>query len=215
MKRCKSFLTAVRKIFGISSRNTFDSVIAVHEEKTNWDVTYPVVSIEGNKEAEEAINADIRHFIADLREHYDSGFYYTAKGSFEVHSEDAKRLSLSLKFFGLPYGANGNHTYTVSFVYDKETGERVPLERYVRVTIFDIELYRGIHTFLWDGTEKSYESTFKKPIPYIPTNYFLPGDGAVCLVYQPYSLAAGANGSLYIRLEPEYVDYLNRKNRDL
>ncbi len=206
--------TAVRKIFGFS-RDTFDSVIALHEEKTNWNLTYPVVSIEENKKAEAAINRDIESFIANLRERFDSGFYYTAKGSFEVHSEDATRLSLSLKLFGLPYGANGNHTYTVSLVYDKETGERVPLERYVRVTVSDIELYRGIHTFLWDGTGKSYESTFKKPIPYIPTNYFLPGDGAVCLVFQPYSLAAGANGSLYIRLEPEYVDYLNRKNQNI
>ncbi len=187
------------------------SVTAIHEEKMNWDVTYPSVTAEESAATQE-INEDLSGILADLRMRFDSGEYYKASCSYEVHYEDAGLLSLSLRLFGLPYGANGNHTTTMSLVYDKETGARVPLENYVHVTLSDLEIYRYGHTYTWDGASMNYEKTFKEPISYIPTNYFLPGGGAVCLVYQPYDLAPGAYGSLYIRLEPEYVEYVNRKN---
>ncbi len=186
------------------------AVSAVHEEKTNWDVTYPSVTAEGK--AAQAINADLLGQISGLKKGFESGEYYRASCSYEVHYEDAGLLSVSMHLFGLPYGANGNHTSTVSLVYDKETGTRVPLENYVHVTLEDLEIYRVAHTYTWDGAPLDYENTFKEPISYIPTNYFLPGGGAVCLVYEPYDLAPGVYGSVYIRLDPEYVEYLNRKN---
>ena len=188
------------------------AVSAVHEEKTNWDVTYPAVTMEGNPAAQ-VINADLMSQISGLKKGFDSGEYYRASCSYEVHYEDAGILSVSLHLFGLPYGANGNHSSVVSVVYDKETGARVPLENYVHVTLEDLEIYRYGHTYTWDGAPMEYENTFKEPISYIPTHYFLPGGGAVCLVYEPYDLAPGVYGSLYIRLAPEYVEYLNRKNR--
>lgn len=191
----------------------FASVSEVKEEKMNWTLSYPVVTIKERPAVEASINADIQTYIKDLRDRFESGEYYRAAGSYEVHYEDEGLLSLSLKLFGLPYGANGNHNYTISLVYSKETGEPVPLKNYVRPTPDDLEYYRSGHTYLWDGQPMPYEKTFKERISYVPTGYFLPGGGAVCLVYKPYALAAGVFGTLYIRLEPEYVDYLNRKNR--
>ncbi len=186
------------------------SVTEIHEEKMNWDVTYPSITSEGN--AAQAINADLLENLSGLRKGFESGEYDKASCSYEVHYEDAEILSLSLHLFGLPYGANGNHSSITSLVYDKKTGARVPLETYVHLTLEDLETYRYGHTYTWDGAPMDYEKTFKEPISYIPTNYFLPGGGAVCLVYEPYDLAPGVYGSLYIRLAPEYVEYVNRKN---
>lgn len=192
--------------------SAFASVTEVKEEKANWHLSYPVVSVDRNPSAQAAINEDIGALISELKQGYDTGKYDSVGGDYVVHYEDDVVLSMSLQLTGRPRGANGNHTRTISRVYDKETGARLPLSYFVHLTTEDLESYRQGHTYLMDGEEMPYERTFQEPIQSVPVNYFLPSGGAVCLVYQPYDLAPGVYGSLYIRLEPGYVDEMNRRN---
>ena len=131
--------------------------------------------------------------------------------NYTVHYEDDDVLSLSLHFLRLPYGANGNHVTSYDLVYDKTTGERIPLENYVRITLTDLKQYLGGHSY--DAQGEKLRSINSDYIKTVPDNYFLEGNGVVCLVFQPYQLAAGCFGNCYVRLEPQYIEYLNRKNQ--
>lgn len=192
--------------------NVSAMVQSVHEEETNWKLTYPVVSID-NYNAQESINADLQQYIDSLRSDFDQGKYYSCGGSYKVHYEDNEILSISLYLSRYPFGANGNHTRTVDIVYDKNTGERIPLYNYVRVTAEDLDYYKYGHTYSQVGERIKPDSLWKEKIKTVPDNYFLVGGGTVCIVFRPYDLAAGYRGATYIQLEPEYVNYLNRKNQ--
>lgn len=118
-----------------------------HEEDTNWKIDYPVVTVGANESAQDAINSDIMNYVGQLRSDFESGKYYICSGKYTVHYEDDDVLSLSLYFLRLPYGANGNHVTSYDLVYDKTTGERIPLENYVRITLTDLKQYLRGHSY--------------------------------------------------------------------
>ena len=156
-------------------------------------------------------NSDIMNYVGQLRSDFENGKYYICSGNYTVHYEDDDVLSLSLHFLRLPYGANGNHATSYDLVYDKTTGERIPLENYVRITLTDLKQYLRGHSYSDGG--KILRGINGDYVESIPINYFLEGNGVVCLVFQPYQLAAGCFGNCYVRLEPQYIEYLNRKNQ--
>lgn len=178
---------------------------------TNWKIDYPVVTVGANESAQDAINSDIMNYVGQLRSDFENGKYYICSGNYTVHYEDDDVLSLSLHFLRLPYGANGNHVTSYDLVYDKTTGERIPLENYVRITLTDLKQYLRGHSYSDGG--KILRGINGDYVKSVPINYFLEGNGVVCIVFQPYQLAAGCFGNCYVRLEPPYIEYLNRKNQ--
>lgn len=209
----KKFLCA---LFVAGSLSVFPSYAAVssgQESDTNWEVTYPIVSIEGNAEAQNSINADLNDYLEQLRIDFQDGKYYICKEYYTVHYEDNDVLSISLYQLRLPYGACGNHSKSLDLVYDKNTGERIPLDNYVHVTLSDLEQYKWGHSYDQKGNKLKSENMWKSPLKKVPTNYFLTGGRVVCVVFKPYELTAGAFGSCYIELKPDYIEYLNRKNQ--
>lgn len=101
----------------------------------------------------------------------------------------------------------------IGLVYDKNTGQRIPIYNYVKVTADNVFYYQKGHTYSFSKNRYiSPEDVFNHKVDEVPENYFLPGDGSVCLLYGRYELAAGVWGGTCIKLDPEYIDYLNRKN---
>lgn len=192
---------------------SYAAVSSGQESDTNWDVTYPIVSIEGNAEAQDTINADLNDYLEQLREDFQNGKYYICKEYYTVHYEDNDVLSISIYQLRLPYGANGNHSNSFDLVYDKHSGARIPLDNYVHVTVDDLDQYKWGHSYDQEGNKLKYENMWRTPLKEVPTNYFLTGGGVVCVVFSPYELTAGVFGSCYIELEPDYIEYLNRKNQ--
>lgn len=193
--------------------NSYAAVDCVQEEQTNWKVERPVVSLE-NSHVQNLINMDIQRYYDKMREDFEQGEYYTCRGSYSVSYEDDNLLSLVLILYEYPYGANGNHFKGIGLVYDKNTGERIPLSNYVRATANDLSFYHKSHIYSWSKNQTvPYKAVNSSRISEVPDNYFLPGDGSVCILFGPYSLAAGYLGITYIKLEPEYIEYLNRKNK--
>ncbi len=189
--------------------SAYASVYTRTEQETNWNMKYPVVTAS----AGEAINEDIQGYYDNLRYAFNQGRYYNCTGTYVVHYEDNDVLSISLYLAGYPYGANGNHVVNYDLVYDKHTGERIPLYNYVRATTKDLEYYMGSHTYSMNGRRLTYDMLQSRTIREVPENYFLEGGGYVCVVFRPYELAAGAMGATYIQLDPKYIEYLNRKNQ--
>lgn len=56
----KKFLCALVIAGSLGIFPSYATVNSGQESDTNWDVTYPVVSIEGNAEAQDTINADLK-----------------------------------------------------------------------------------------------------------------------------------------------------------
>lgn len=188
------------------------TVTAGYEQKVNWIATYPIVSIDNNPTAQDVINQDLNRYLEQLRSDFRNGRYYICKEWYKVRYEDANLLSISIYQIRLPYLGNGNHTRSYDIVYDKNTGQRIPLYNYVHVTPNDLEYYRGGHTYNYMDRHLD-RRTDSRRITYVPENYFLLGGGVVCVVFQPYQIGSGADSNCYIRLEPNYIEYLNRKNR--
>lgn len=195
-----------------TSCNANAAVTAGYEEKVNWKATYPIVSIANNPSAQEIINQDLNNYLEQLRSEFQRGRYYSCKEWYQVHYEDDDLLSISIYQIRLPYGGNGNHTYNYDLVYNKNTGQRIPLYNYVHVKPYDLEYYRGAHTYNYNG-KPIYKRNNRWRIDYVPENYFLLGNGVICVVFPVYKLSAGVDGPCYIRLEPNYIEYLNRKNQ--
>ena len=76
-----------------------------------------------------------------------------------------------------------------------------------------MDQYKWGHSYDQEGNKLKYENMWRTPLKEVPTNYFLTGGGVVCVVFSPYELTAGVFGSCYIELEPDYIEYLNRKNQ--
>ena len=181
-----------------------------HEEQINWSLTYPTVIVENNPTAQEKINTDISQYIDELRQDFQMG-YYKCGGRYKLHYEDSSVISLSLYLYRLPYAGNGNHWSNIDLVYDKATGNRIPLYHYVHATAKDLDLYKRSHSYAQDGTK--LKRLKEDVINRVPDDYFLIGDGIVCIVFHSYEIAAGAYGPCYIKLEPDYINYLNRLNK--
>lgn len=126
--------------------------------------------------------------------------------------EDENLLSLVLYFIRLPYGGNGSNEEAIGLVYDKNTGQRIPIYNYVKVTADDVFYYQKGHTYSFSKDRYiSPEDVFNHKVDEVPENYFLPGDGSVCLLYEDMNWQQEYGGTC-IKLDPEYIDYLNRKN---
>lgn len=209
----KKLLCALVIAGSLAAFPSYAEVSSGQESATNWEVTYPIVSIEGNAEAQDTINADLNSYLDLLRDEFQSGKYYICRERYAVHYEDNDILSISLYQLRLLYGANGNHSISIDLVYDKNTGEKIPLDNYVHATLDDLEYYKWGHSYDQSGHSLVGNKVSSYPLKAVPGNYFLKGGGVVCVVFQPYKLSYGAAGCCYIELEPDYIEYLNRKNK--
>lgn len=207
---CGLVLAGSAFMFAMTS---FAEVTSGQESATNWDIIYPIVSIAEEVSAQDAVNADLDNYREQLRDDFQNGKYYICNERYMVHYEDNDILSISIYQLRQPYGGNGNHTKSFDLVYDKHTGARIPLENYVHVTKDDLVEYKWGHSYDQRGNLLKSDWLRASDIKSVPDNYFLMGDGVVCIVFQPYRLTSGASGCCYIKLEPDYIEYLNRKNQ--
>lgn len=209
MRKIATALTALGLSLMLGS-SALAAVTGVHEEKTNWKLDYPVVTVDGNAVAQNTINNAIEAPINVLRNDFDRGVYYTCGGYYRVHYEDDSVLSVSLYLYRYPMGGCGNRVKSFDYVFDKRTGERIPLYNYVKLTPEDLKTNAYYKAYDEKGNPIGIR---RVDIKEIPENYFLEGNGVVCIVFQPYVLAAGYKGCCYLELSPEFIDYMNRKNQ--
>lgn len=180
-------------------------------------MTYPLVYTK-NAIGQKEINTDLANIIYDMKGKYDSGKYYSAKMDYEVTCENDDIISLGLKTYVVQYpgAVHGFSAYT-GLVYNKNTGERIPLNEYV--TIKSAKQIQGalmdgvISSHNWDMQRNCFfrEDMFK--VKKVSSNYVLGSDGSVYLIYQPYSIGPFAFGPYKVRFSPTAIDYFNRMNR--
>lgn len=190
------------------------SVQSGRQADVNMELVYPLVYL-ANPVAQESINSDIANYVEDFKNKYYTGYYYNVKMSYKVMYEDEKYLSIILTF--THYGAGAPHEMYIrsAIVYDKDTGEHIPLGYFCNIKNakqLDIQLITGLATLYSQLSDKLIYNQTSKHVTYITPYYYLAGNGYIYLVYQIYELSSFSNGSTVIKLGPDAIDYLNRVN---
>ena len=103
---------------------------------------------------------------------------------------------------------------TKGLVYNKITGQRIPLYNYVKIANPQ-QIERGINS----GILRFYSEGYKKAdllpnwnVEYVSDNYYLKGKGVIGLVYQPYELGPYSYGNTYVEFSRQAIEYFNRMN---
>lgn len=183
-------------------------------QKINLDLKYPLVYTQ-NQTAQKKINQDIATWVYNSKRDYDNGEFLSVETQYEVTYEDDSVISIM--FVNLSYPAGVAHQWTSydGIVYDKRTGNRIPLYNYVHIRNaqqFEDGLYSGVLSLHDEsGEEITYDGT-NWPVERVSQDYLLRGGGTIDLLYSPYELAPFAAGATSIRFDPEAINYFNRMN---
>ena len=181
----------------------YAKVVTGSQSDANLDLKYPLVYTDNNY-AQQAINTDM---------YYNKHVYQVAQ-SYKVTYEDSQVVSILLTTYYYNAGAVHGMYKTKGLVYDKITGQRIPLYNYVKIANAE-QLDRGLRSYVLDYYTGSHT---KSRIPqgwsvtYVTDNYCLRGKGNIDLVYQPYELGPYASGTTYIGFTPKSIEYFNRMN---
>ena len=179
----------------------------------NYEMSYPIVYT-NDKAAQDKINQDIYHYIATFRDDFQAGKFYKGKFSYDVKFENDKYISLTVidDRIDSPRSGGRNHYKLYGVVYDKKTGNKLPLSHFLKITLEDLSWL--CITNLYNDSGYNLENTYKKP-DQISEDYYLMGNGGIALIYQTWRLSVYSDGATTIRLSAEEVNYFNRKNRNL
>lgn len=183
-------------------------------QKINLDLKYPLVYTK-NQTAQKKINQDIATWVYNSKRDYDNGEFLSVETQYEVTYEDDSVISIM--FVNLSYPAGVAHQWTSydGIVYDKRTGNRIPLYNYVHIRNaqqLEDGLYSGVLSLHDEsGEEITYDGT-NWPVERVSQDYLLRGGGTIDLLYSPYELAPFAAGATSIRFDPEAINYFNRMN---
>lgn len=177
---------------------------------------YPLVYLE-SQSAQMAINTDIASYVDQFKTSYSKGAFYEGKMTYVVKYEDNQYLSLVLTAYFYYAGAAHGHYYDYGLVYNKDTGERIPISHFINVAKADQVHYGILDNVLiieneWGKPIKEKFTASQKRVKRISDDYYLGGNGIIKLIYQPYELSSYSDGATRILFTPKAIDFFNRQN---
>ena len=179
-------------------------------DNNTCQITYPVVQID-NRKIREKINDDILSQAEALKQQVDSSMYTKADMTYYEKYEDDNIISLMFyvnktRKFSSQSNLSG---YTVT--YDKHTGEKVPVTRYLTITLEQLQdALNNSRAYAVDGLDNGVN--LEVPIPYVSDNYFICHDGSIGLLYQPADLMPEDAGACKIIVSCETIAEENEIN---
>ena len=182
------------------------------QEYTNLKLEYPLVYLE-NKDIQDKINTDIASYVYALKGKYDSGEIYSGWMKYQLKYEDEQYLSVTITSYWYYAGAAHGMYNTVGLVFDKNTGNRIPLSYFVPIQSpqqLEYQGVKGLVTKLYNGNMQRIPLRNGWSIKRISQDYFLNGNGTIYLIYQPYELGPFSDGNTYVEFTPKAIDYFKR-----
>lgn len=216
----KQFALATLLTVGMAG-STQAFVIDGHQEANHLKMTYPLVYVD-NQQAQDKINTDIASYV------------YAAKAQFDIQSkrntdetrpttldmtytvtyEDNDFVSLTLTPYLYTGGAHGNY-HQFGLVYNKHTGEAVPLSYFIHIkdgAQLQAALTQGLVTFSSQSTVITNSQEYPKDINFVSEDYILNGNGSISLIYAPYELGPYSMGATRINFSREAINEFNTQN---
>lgn len=209
MKRFLLLLCLLITLSGIS----FSQVVTGTQKDTHMVLSYPLVYVP-NQDAQDKINTDIARFVLQMRSRYYDKKIYEVNMSYRTTYEDENIISICLRMGTNGYESAHPYHWWEGVVYNKKTGERIPLYNYVR-----LERAEQLKTLISNGFIPVYNEMETSRIDPsqmfglqnvgISGNYILVGGGVVKLLFQPYELSAYVNGVNQGILSPKIIEHIN------
>ena len=191
------------------------------ENGDNYTMVYPLVYVD-DAAAQEAINANIGAYLDRFRDPMENGvehpgtvsgrlYYESGRLSTETKYEDDNAVSITITDYRSTGGAHGNYVVH-AMTYNKHTGEKMALVRYLRIRPSELNAEIYEHLFNSQGQPMDYKGK-ENPLKQVPADYFLLPDGGIAIQFQPYQMGSYADGATTLHLDADLVAYYNEKNR--
>lgn len=171
----------------------------------NLEMTWPVVETK-NKKADALINKDIKSFMDDFRAGFVDRKFTSGRTWYETKYEDNQLVSLVLS--DLRSEGNENKVKTTGVVYELDSGARLPLSAFVRVTVADLNGYLASQCY----NSSDVKIHPDKKVTRVPEDFFLNPDGSISILFQTDELGTLLDGPVYIRLSQPDLRELNARN---
>lgn len=169
------------------------------------EMTWPVVETK-NKKADGLINKDIKSFMDDFRAGFVDRKFTSGRTWYETKYEDNQLVSLVLS--DLRSEGNENNVRTRGVVYELDTGSRLPLSAFVRVTVADLNGYLANQCY----NSSDVKIHPDKQVTRVPEDFFLNPDGSISILFQTKEVGGLLDGPVYIRLSQSDLRELNARN---
>ncbi|WP_317302982.1 hypothetical protein [Acidaminococcus timonensis] len=169
------------------------------------EMTWPVVETK-NKKADGLINKDIKSFMDDFRAGFVDRKFTSGRTWYETKYEDNQLVSLVLS--DLRSEGNENKVRTRGVVYELDTGSRLPLSAFVRVTVADLNGYLASQCY----NSSDVKIHPDKQVTRVPEDFFLNPDGSISILFQTKEVGGLLDGPVYIRLSQSDLRELNARN---
>jgi hypothetical protein len=196
----KSFFAALVLCLGL----TFPAMAEIEKKEAaidNIEMSWPYVTA-ASKAATKAINADIRGFMDDFRYDYMAHKFISGRTWFDTAYEDKDLVSFTM--YDLRNDGKVNKMKAWGAVYDLKTGQRIPLQNVVKLTVDDLKA-KSKTNFFRDGYVKFVP---KKPITRVPEDYIL-GNGGIDIIFQVDELGDLLDGIITAHLSQEEIREIN------
>lgn len=169
------------------------------------EMTWPVVETK-NKKADSLINKDIKSFMDDFRAGFVDRKFTSGRTWYETKYEDNQLVSLVLS--DLRSEGNENKVRTRGVVYELDTGSRLPLSAFVRMTVADLNGYLASQCY----NSSDVKIHPDKQVTRVPEDFFLNPDGSISILFQTKEVGGLLDGPVYIRLSQSDLRELNARN---
>ncbi len=200
----KSFIAALILCMGL----TLPAMAEIQEKNAaieNIEMSWPYVKAD-NKAATKAINADIRGFMDDFRYDYMARKFISGKTWFETAYEDKDLVSFIM--YDLRNDGKQNVMRAWGAVYDMKTGQRIPLQNIVNLTVDDLNA-RAKTNFYRDGYVRIVP---KKPITRVPEDYVLT-NGGINVIFQVNEIGDLLDGVVTANFSQEEIRQINDSHK--
>lgn len=181
----------------------------------NMDLKYPLVYL-ANEKAQQNINTDVASVVDSAKKLYQSGKPQSVYLKYDVKYEDDKYLSIVYTTSWMYQGAAHGMFNQQGVVYDKKTGEKLPLAYFLKINS-PAQIEAGIKSNRLPLFDQSLKNRLTLDNFYsvdnISNSYYLGGNGDIYVIYQPYELSSYATGATRVFFSREAVDYFNMLNK--
>ena len=200
-------------LVGMVSLPSYARVVTGEQTDTNLHLQYPLVYTD-NIEDQDSINKDIAKYVQSAKQAYYNSHIYKVWQNYKVTYEDSQVVSILLTTNYYHAGAAHEHYFTNGLVYNKVTGQRIPLYNYVKIASVE-QLAMGLRTNVLSYYTETRKKTYLPQgwhVIHVSDDYCLRGGGIIDLIYQPYQLGPFSYGNTFIEFSPSAIEYFNRMN---
>ncbi len=180
----------------------------MHEEGDRFNFNYPAFSQYTDK-ASYLMNKDINALVESSRKELKNPDVADVRTNYEIYFENPKFVSFTFGQGTYMKGAAHGMSYTHGYIYDKESGKKVPYTHFM-----DKLDAKQLKQDILDGKVTAYCSDLEtvSTTPFledyknfkVSKDYIMTRDGkAIYFIYQPYELDAYAAGPIFVKVNLE------------